>query len=203
MWAEFELPELVLASASPRRAMLLRQVGLRFEVIVPRVKEDVPTGDDFDRVVVRNALSKALSVAPQSGGRAVISADTVVELDGAALGKPRDADQARAMLSKLSGRTHTVHSGLVLVDPARWLTYRDHSTTRVHFRNLRGEEIDAYIATGEPLDKAGAYGIQGRGALFIDRVEGCFFNVMGLPLAKLWEMLLRWQGEIRSGKPSA
>jgi septum formation protein len=176
--------------------MLLEQVGIPFVAIPPDADEEIPDGSNFDQVVVRNAVAKALSVVHRAEGRAIIGADTVVNLDGRPLGKPGNRDEASAMLHQLSGRTQIVHSGIVLVDPDNWITYRNSARTKVHFRRLSDLEIDAYIESGEPFDKAGAYGIQARGALFIDRVEGCFFNVMGLPLSKLWEMLIRWMEEI-------
>jgi len=186
-----KIPEIVLASTSPRRQRLLAQVGIPFVVMPPDGAEEVPSGGDFGRVVVRNAETKALSVISRAEGRIILGADTIVELDGRALGKPANADEARLMLNELSGRAHLVHSGVVLMDASRKATYREHVVTRVLFRKLSGAEIEDYIESGEPFDKAGSYGIQERGALFIQQVEGCFFNVMGLPIARLWEMLIR------------
>jgi len=190
---ELQIPELVLASISPRRALLLRQVGIPFIVIPPQARESMPVNGNFSETVIRNAEDKAVSVVSASAGRAIVGADTIVDLDGRALGKPQDREEARLMLQQLSGRTHRVHTGLVLLDPASNLIYREHALTSVTFRELLPTEIEAYLDSGEPFDKAGAYGIQERGALFISNIEGCFFNVMGLPLAKFWEMLLRWR----------
>ncbi len=169
--------------------MLLTQVAIPFEVILPNVDELSPTNGDFERVVVRNAELKARSVSGRADGRLILGADTIVDLDGQPLGKPQDEADANRMLHRLSGRAHRVHSGIALYDPTRDKLYSDHAATSVTFRSLTDAEISAYIESGEPMDKAGSYGIQARGALFIERIEGCFFNVMGLPLAKLWELL--------------
>ncbi len=192
-----DIPEIVLASTSPRRQMLLKQVNIPFRVIPPVVAEASPIGDDFARIVVMNAEAKAASVLDQVNSQAVLGADTLVELNGRPLGKPSSNDDARRMLNELSGQDHFVHTGIALIDAETGTRYSDNEITRVYFRNLTSAEIDAYIESGEPMDKAGSYGIQGRGALFIHRVEGCFFNVMGLPLAKLWELLLKWRRDCR------
>ena len=173
--------------------MLLRQVGIEFDVIPPGSDEVLPVKKDFIETVVRNAEAKAVSVLSKSDGRLVLGADTLVNLDGEPLGKPTDREDARKMLHRLSGNDHFVHTGIALVDPDSDFRYLDHETTKVTFRKLTDEEIEAYISTGEPMDKAGSYGIQERGAAFISRIEGCFFNVMGLPLAKLWEALINWR----------
>ena len=188
------IPEIILASTSPRRQMLLRQIAVPFRVIPPAGIEQLPRDSgDISQVVVRNAETKARSVLSKAYGMAVLGADTLVELDSKApLGKPVDAADAKRMLKALSGRDHFVYTGIALIDSGNGTCYRDHAVTRVFFRKLTEVEIDDYIASGEPMDKAGSYGIQERGAVFIHRVEGCFFNVMGLPLAKLWEMLIRW-----------
>lgn len=169
--------------------MLLTQVAIPFEVIIPHCDELTPTNGDFEDVVVRNAAMKARSVATDADSRVILGADTIVDLDGEPLGKPLDETDADRMLHLLSGRIHRVHSGIALYDPLHDKLFTDHAVTSVTFRSLTDGEIADYIATGEPLDKAGSYGIQARGALFIERIEGCFFNVMGLPLAKLWELL--------------
>jgi len=196
---KLEIPEIVLASTSPRRQRLLTQVGIPFDVLPPNGVEEVPTGGDFGQVVMRNAESKALSVVSLAAGRIILGADTIVELDGQPLGKPADTDQARMMLEKLSAREHLVHTGIALVDPTRKAACCDHVVTRVLFRELSRDEIDDYIRSGEPFDKAGSYGIQERGALFIRQVEGCFFNVMGLPLARMWELLMTCLTQRRRG----
>ncbi len=184
---------LVLASASPRRAELLRQVGIAFEVRISDVAEDGDApGVDPAAVVELHARQKALDVAAGAPGRLVLGADTVVVLDGRVLGKPGDADEAREMLRALSGRTHEVITGVALArqDGAEAeVLALEHVRTKVTFRDLREAEIEAYVAGGEPMDKAGAYGIQGRGALLVRKIEGCYSNVVGLPLSRTWEML--------------
>lgn len=188
-WA---LRPLVLASASPRRAELLRQVGIDFEVRVSRVAEDADEGGLTPaQVAVEHARAKAMDVAGRSPGRLVLGADTVVVLGGQVLGKPAGPDEAREMLGRLSGRAHEVITAVALAlgdDPPR-VVADDHVATEVVFRALDEGEIERYVATGEPLDKAGAYGIQGRGAVLVRRVAGCYFNVVGLPLSRTWEML--------------
>ena len=171
--------------------MLLSQIGVPFMVIPPVTAELTPTNGDFTDVAMRNAEAKARSVLKQAEGRIIIGADTIVDLDGLPLGKPQGAEDARRMLQMLSARTHLVHTGVAVLDAATGRLERDAATTRVCFRRLDPEEIESYVRSGQPLDKAGSYGIQERGALFIERVEGCFFNVIGLPLAKLWVMLKR------------
>lgn len=186
---------LVLASASPRRAELLRQVGLSFEAQVSNVPEEGDgAGRDATEVAAEHARQKALVVARQCPERLVLGADTVVVLDGAVLGKPVDATAAQAMLRRLSGREHEVITAvtLALSDGRCARVLDEHAEcTRVRFRALSPTEIECYVATGEPLDKAGGYGIQGRGALLVRAIEGCYFNVVGLPLSSIWEMLAR------------
>jgi septum formation protein len=183
------LNTIILASTSPRRKMLLEQVRIPFIVIPPTADETLPTDGDFGASVIGNALLKARSVIAQAEGRIILGADTIVDLDGHPLGKPTDPIDAHRMLKSLSGRIHRVHTSVVLIDSSTGQEMTAHEITKVTFRHLSDREIDEYIATGEPMDKAGAYGIQERGALFIHKVDGCFFNVMGLPLATLWEML--------------
>ncbi|NQT34334.1 septum formation protein Maf [bacterium] len=187
------VPAIILASISPRRQMLLRQVGIEFDIIPPGGDEVMPVKEDFIETVVRNAKAKAVSVLSKANGRLVLGADTLVNIDGEPLGKPTNREDALRMLHRLSGSDHFVYTGIALIDPDSDFRYLDHETTKVTFRKLSDEEIEAYIRTGEPMDKAGSYGIQERGAAFISRVEGCFFNVMGLPLAKLWEALINWR----------
>ncbi|MCF7810164.1 Maf family protein [bacterium] len=189
------LPEIVLASSSPRRRMLLKQIGIPFRVILPDCQEQNSIHNNFIESVVYNASLKAESVLNLSNGTAVLGADTVVELDGKHLGKPSSPEEALEMLHKLSGKSHFVHTGISFIDPIGNLSYQDHDITKVSFRELPDTEIEDYVNSGEPMDKAGAYGIQERGALLVRRVEGCFFNVMGLPISKLWEILLKWSLE--------
>lgn len=184
---------LVLASASPRRAQLLRQVGWAFEVVVSDVEEPQPApGVDPRAFALRCARDKALQVARRCPHRLVLGADTEVILQGRPLGKPTTSEHARAMLRALSGRRHEVITAVALAlgdgRDARLLA-QDAVITAVTFRPLSAAEIADYVATGEPMDKAGAYGIQERGALLVAGIEGCYFSVVGLPLARLGEML--------------
>jgi len=184
---------LVLASASPRRADLLRQVGFEFEVVVSRVEEAAPEpGVDARAWALAHARAKALEVAARVPARIVLGADTLVVLGDRVLGKPATPDEARAMLRALSGSRHQVITGVALAlgDSATTrLLDQDAVTTDVTFRRLSSAEVEQYLATGEPMDKAGAYGIQERGGLLVAAVHGCYFNVVGLPVARLGEML--------------
>jgi septum formation protein len=192
-----EIPVIILASSSPRRQMLLKQIGVPFRIILPDCEEKTSMQDNFSESVVYNANLKAESVLHLCGGMAALGADTVVEFNNRQLGKPSTSEEAYEMLRNLSGKSHFVHTGITLIDPTNGLKYQDHDVTRVFFRELPDSEIEDYVNSGEPMDKAGAYGIQERGALFVRRVEGCFFNVMGLPVSKLWEILLKWSLERR------
>lgn len=187
-------PKLVLASASPRRAALLRQVGADFVVRVPRVDEKLPGAVSPEKLAAGLAERKARAVLgsldARSRGRVVLAADTVVSYRHHLMGKPASLTEAEGMLRILSGRTHQVITGLCLVRPDG-RTVTGHEASSVRFRKLSPEAIRRYVRTGEPMDKAGAYGIQGRGALLVERVEGCYFNVVGLPLALLDRMLAR------------
>jgi len=185
---------LVLASASPRRRELLTQAGFSFEVQPAHIPEEPLADEDPIAYVTRLAREKARAVFDQIAAErgdvadlAVLGADTTVTLDEHILGKPEDAADAARMLRMLSGRTHRVITGVAVVTAERTVAAAE--VTAVRFLNLRNEEIAAYIASGEPMDKAGAYGIQGYAARWIPRVEGCYFNVMGLPIALVVKML--------------
>jgi len=189
------MKRLILASASPRRRELLRQAGFTFEVVAPEVDETYPGGEDPAAFAERLALAKAAQIAQRFTAKddvVVLGADTVVVADGEVLGKPVSADDARAMLRKLSGIAHRVITGVALAAPGAARRAVGHEVTRVFFRPLTEEEISAYVATGEPLDKAGAYAAQGRAARFVTRVEGCYFNVVGLPVALVDRLLRDW-----------
>jgi len=177
---------LILASASPRRAEILRDAGVAFTVVSSAVDE-TPYPDEAPQAIVqRLADAKADLVAARAVGPAiVIAADTVVVLDGQVLGKPRSTEDARHMLEQLSGRTHSVHTGVSLIRLPDAGRLQFVETTLVHFSRLTAEEISKYLATEEPYDKAGAYAIQGRAGRFIPRIEGCYYNVVGLPLEHL------------------
>lgn len=179
--------ELILASGSPRRSELLRQIGLTFSVHPADVDETLDPDWIPAEAVERLSARKAEAVAQRFPDQLILAADTVVSLEGDIMGKPLSPRSAFAMLSALSGRTHEVFTGLTLRQGDQVVTVSER--TAVTFRPLTSEEISAYIATGEPMDKAGAYGIQGRGALFITGIEGDYFNVMGLPLCRLSQLL--------------
>jgi len=177
---------LILASASPRRAEILRDAGVSFTVLSSAVDETPYPEEAPQALVQRLADAKADLVAARAVGPAiVIAADTVVVLDGQVLGKPRSTEDARHMLEQLSGRTHSVHTGVSLIRLPDAGRLQFVETTLVHFSRLTVEEISKYLATEEPYDKAGAYAIQGRAGRFIPRIEGCYYNVVGLPLEHL------------------
>ncbi len=188
-------PQLVLASASPRRRELLTQVGFQFRVLAAEIPEDPQPGEDPIAYVTRLAREKAeavrahLAVNPPDSQPAaiVLGADTTVVVDGQILGKPESASDAARMLRLLSGRTHQVITGVAVVSPTQTLIAAE--VTAVQFFSLSDQEIADYISTGEPMDKAGAYAIQGRAARWIPRIHGCYFNVVGLPLALVASLL--------------
>ena len=169
----------ILASASPRRRALLRQIGAQFVSITPAVEERKDGARPRDDVIY-NALMKARKVAAEYPDHAVLGADTAIVLGGKSFGKPRDAEEARHILSLLEGRQHTVLTGIAWVVDGRVAT--DATETTVRFAPMSPAEIAAYVATGEPMGKAGAYAIQGRAAVYIEEIHGSFSNVVGLPL---------------------
>lgn len=179
----------ILASASPRRRELLALVGIEHEVRPANIDESLLAGETPVAHAERLARAKAHTIAGREPGAVVIAADTIVVVDGDVLGKPRDAGEAHAMLRRLSGRTHTVLTAIAVARGA--LTESAVESVDVTFRALTDAEITAYIATGEPMDKAGAYGIQGYGATIVERVDGDYFSVMGLGLRRLIELLDR------------
>jgi septum formation protein len=191
--------KIILASASPRRAEILRNAGIPFEARAAVLDESRRPGELRADYVRRLALAKARASAaaqPDSGDSLFIGADTVVVAADEILGKPKSAEDARRMLRLLNGTLHEVHTGLAIVRRPGAMEAVIEEVTRVTFAPFPEEEIEVYIATGEPFDKAGAYGIQGIGGRYVSRIEGCYFNVMGLPLARLW-LLLRefgWNG---------
>ena len=190
--------KLILASASPRRAQILRDAGIVFSVLSSAVDETPIPGETPQELVRRLALAKAELVAARAVGPAiVIAADTIVALENAIFGKPRTSDDAGLMLEKLSGRTHSVVTGVTLIRLPDGERREFIETTQVHFASVSQEEIAKYLASGEPFDKAGAYAIQGLGGRFIPRIDGCYFNVVGLPLARLCKELaeLGWSEE--------
>lgn len=182
-------PPLVLASASPRRQALLASLGLSFEVAPADVPELQAPGEDPGHFVCRAAADKASAIAARRPGAVILAADTDVVLGNTALGKPRDGAEARAMLATLSGRRHHVITGVALRGPTGGEAFS--VRTMVEFRPLAAAEIDWYVATGEPLDKAGGYAIQERGGVFVAGIEGSHSNVIGLPLAETVAALAR------------
>lgn len=182
--------ELILASASPRRRDFLQQLGLSFTCRPAEIVERQEAGEGPADFVARLAREKAGVIAAGSPDAWVLAADTVVVLDGRILGKPRDAAEARAMLGELAGRWHQVWTGFAILCQARAVQVERAVTTEVSFAGLAPELIAAYVATGEPLDKAGAYGIQGRGGCLVEEVRGSYSNVVGLPLAEVVGELL-------------
>jgi len=182
-------PRLVLASASPRRSQLMREVGLEFDIIPSRVAEQGISAACPEGLVMRLAHAKAADVAGRLESGIVIGADTIVVVDEEILGKPIDHDDARKMLRALSGREHQVFSGLAVIEAGSGRCLTDYEMTRVRFRPLTGSSIDRYVATGEPMGKAGAYAIQGVGSLLVLGIEGDYNCVVGLPLCKLALML--------------
>ena len=179
---------IILASASPRRRELLTLAGIPYEVCVLPVEEE--RGLPAPEEVRINAELKAGAVAGQFPGRFILAADTLVELDGLVLGKPVDPQEAFVMLKRLSGHTHHVHTGVTLVLPDGGVI-TDADCSSVTFDEIPDEEIESYVRTGEPLDKAGAYAVQGRAALWIRRLEGCWSSVVGLPLYLVRSLLIR------------
>ncbi|MDO4294128.1 MAG: Maf family protein [Eubacteriales bacterium] len=188
-----KIKKIILASASPRRQELLRQIGLEFSVL-PSQKEEKSGALDVATLVEELSAHKAFDVREKAGVGAdpetlVIGADTVVCREGEVLGKPRDREDARRMLSLLQGRSHQVYTGVTLCRGEESFSFS--VCTQVEFYPMSREEIEDYIATGEPMDKAGAYGIQGRGAAFVKGITGDYNNVVGLPVARLYQELSR------------
>ncbi len=179
--------DIVLASGSPRRKELLEMLGLSFRVAPAKGEETAPEGAGPSETVEALAAAKAEEAAESFPGSLVIAADTVVWAEGRILGKPRDGADAKRMLHMLSGRTHEVYTGVAIIYGEKSVCGAER--TKVFFRELSDDEIDGYVAGGEPMDKAGAYGIQGRASLMVRRIEGDYFNVMGLPLCRLGQML--------------
>ena len=186
------LPNIILASKSPRRADLLKQIGLEFDIHPSGIEE--PQITESPEIAVQElALAKARAVAAKLNAGFVIGADTVVVLDRQPIGKPKNDTHAIEILTQLSGNRHEVITGVALIDSKRENEVIWAEKTAVYFRRLHRSEILAYVRSGEPSDKAGAYGIQGIAGAFVERIEGCYFNVVGLPLAslttQLWKLL--------------
>ena len=183
------MKKIILASTSPRRKALLKQIGIKFTVDT-RVQEDIePGGQEPHRLAIEIALRKARSVASEHPDAIIIAADTFGVIDGHTFGKQHSKREARAMLASLSGKAHTVITGFAVLDTLTGKTVSRSVKTTVYMKQLTKSEIEAYVRTGEPLDKAGAYAIQGLGAILVEKIEGDYFNIMGLPLCALSEVL--------------
>jgi septum formation protein len=192
--------KIILASSSPRRAEILRNAGIAFEIRATQIDETALPDEPARAMVARLAEAKARAAAQLDAGMReciIVGADTTVELEGEILGKPRDSADARAMLAKLSGRTHHVLTGIFVLRLPDNAARAAVENSAVTFAPLDEKEVNAYAATGEPIGKAGAYAIQGLAGRHISRIEGCYFNVVGLPLARLYVLLreLGWREE--------
>jgi septum formation protein len=177
----------ILASQSPRRKILLRQIGIKFKVLPADLTEIIQPLQTPQENAKRLALEKAMDVASRVRKGIVIGADTIVVIDRKILGKPRSKDEAKKMLRTLSGREHSVFTGFALVDAESKKYTAAVEETRVRFRKLQNAEIDAYVESGAPMDKAGSYGIQDDyGAVFVEKITGCFYNVVGFPLTRFY-----------------
>lgn len=184
--------KLILASQSPRRAQLLKQVGFEFEVIPSHIDESQIQNGDPEHTVKALSLAKAESVAQTIKNGIIIGSDTVVVLGEDILGKPESETDAKAMLRRLAGKTHRVYTGFTIYEKPSQRHLSDYEVTQVHFRELFDWEIDRYVSTKSPMDKAGAYGIQDQSAVFADRIEGCFYNVVGFPLSRFYTAMMEF-----------
>ncbi len=184
------VPILILASSSPRRIELMRAVGVPFRVVAPRDEEEPAPGESPQRFVRRAARGKGEEIAKRHPGAFVLAADTIVVVSGTILGKPKNPADSARMLSLLAGREHRVHTAVCLLRARDGYREEGVETTRVVFRDLSLREIQGYVRTGEPADKAGAYAAQGAGNLLIDRITGSYTNVVGLPMTRVVRMLL-------------
>lgn len=195
--AELNQKKLVLASASPRRKKLLKELGFQFEVIPSTIEEYVPPGTLPDDAVKTLALQKAQDISNTLKYPAIIiGADTTVVINNESLGKPRDTQEAFEMLKLLSGNTHTVITGIAIIDNSNNKSIVDSVYSEVTFKKLSDEEIVNYIKTKEPMDKAGAYAIQGIGSIFIEKIQGCYSNIVGLPVPRLNEILKQFDIDV-------
>ena len=182
---------IILASSSPRRADLLKTIGVGFELVPSNINERPHQDEAPADYIIRLARAKVIDAARKRDSGLVIGADTIVVLDGRILGKPRDEDDASRMLKLLSGRWHAVMTGVALYDAATRREVADYDKTLVRFAQLSDKEIDWYVKTGEPMDKAGSYAIQERGAMFVEEIAGNYHNVVGLPVTLLYRLSKR------------
>lgn len=180
---------IILASGSPRRRELLLQAGLKFEVEPSSYKEEMGLDMEPEDLAKYLSQKKAIEVAKKHKDSIIIGADTFIVFEGELIGKPKTKEEAKEMLKKLSGKAHSVITGFTIIDTGLNKTVSDFAETKLFFRDISDEEINSYVETGEPLDKAGAYAIQGLGGIFVQRIEGDYYNIVGLPLSKVVERL--------------
>lgn len=180
---------IILASASPRRKEILENANVKFKVIASSIEELTLDGESPSHMVMRLAFEKGIDIASRQKSDLVISADTIVVLNDTVLGKPKDEIEARKMITSLSGKTHQVITGVSLINLDNNKKIIDYVISNVKFKNLSEEDINDYIRTNESLDKAGAYGIQGYGALLVEEIQGDYFNIVGLPISKVSDLL--------------
>ncbi|CED93154.1 MULTISPECIES: Maf family protein [Romboutsia] len=180
---------IILASASPRRKEILENASVKFEVMASSIEELTLDGESPCQMVMRLAFEKGMDIASRQKNDLIISADTIVVIDNTVLGKPENEIEARKMITSLSGRTHQVITGISLINLDNNKKIIDYVISNVKFKNLSEEDINDYIRTKESLDKAGAYGIQGYGALLVDEIQGDYFNIVGLPISRLSDLL--------------
>lgn len=192
---------IVLASKSPRRREILNNIGLKFDVIESNAEEKIEASDTPDEIVKKLAYRKAEKVSENlEDGALVIGADTIVVLGSRIMGKPKDEEQAFDMLSALSGVWHKVYTGLCIINTSSGACRSDYEVTEVKMGKFSSEDIRAYIRSGEPMDKAGSYAIQGLGSLLVERIDGCYYNVVGMPVFKLSQMLERFGVHLLSSR---
>ena len=199
MWRFIGNDKVILASNSPRRKELLEETGLKFTIKPVTADETLPAGLSLFEGVIELSCRKAQTAAKGESEGWIIAADTMIELNNQPIGKPENIKEARAILEILSGRTHRVITGFTIGNIEREIFVSDLQTTSVTFYPLTESEIEAYLSSGESSDKAGAYGAQGFGGFLIERIDGCFFNVVGLPLAKLRRIWINFNQEILNG----
>ncbi|PED73442.1 septum formation inhibitor Maf [Bacillus pseudomycoides] len=187
------MKKLILASGSPRRKELLELAGVPFEIVVSEIEETIGAYSSPADIVMSLALQKASAVVEHHEDSVVLGADTIVTYESRILGKPKDESEAKEILQLLSGKTHEVYTGVALISKEKTVTF--YERTEVMFWELTEEEIDAYIATKEPLDKAGSYGIQGKGSIFVQHIQGDYYSVVGLPIARLVRELKQFDND--------
>ncbi|PEI96602.1 septum formation inhibitor Maf [Bacillus pseudomycoides] len=187
------MKKLILASGSPRRKELLELAGVPFEIVVSEIEETIGAYSSPADIVMSLALQKASAIVEHHEDSMVLGADTIVTYESRILGKPKDEAEAKEILQLLSGKTHEVYTGVALISKEKTVTF--YERTEVTFWELTEEEIDAYIATKEPLDKAGSYGIQGKGSIFVQHIQGDYYSVVGLPIARLVRELKQFDND--------